>query len=81
MPLIDEAENLLDNNLMDRIANNFTSRNGLIIDNDGNCWYRWRSDGLDTWWRFFEEIIDAPMGRKLVNSACDEEDGYSTPAN
>ena len=74
MPLIDEAENLLDNNLMDRIANNFTSRNGLIIDNDGNCWYRWRSDGLDTWWRFFEEIIDAPMGRKLVNSACDEEE-------
>jgi len=74
MPLIDEAENLLDNNLMDRIANNFTSRNGLIIDNNGNCWYRWRSDGLDSWWRFFEEIIDAPMGRKLVNSACDEEE-------
>ena len=74
MPLIDEAVNLLDNNLMDRIANNFTSRNGLIIDNDGNCWYRWRSDGLDSWWRFFEEIIDAPMGRKLVNSACDEEE-------
>lgn len=74
MPLIDEAENLLDSNLMNRIANNFTSRNGLIIDNDGNCWYRWRSDGLDSWWRFFEEIIDAPMGRKLVNSACDEEE-------
>ena len=74
MPLIDEAENLLDNNLMDRIANNFTSRNGLIIDNDGNCWYLWRSDGLDSWWRFFEEIIDTPMGRKLVNSACDEEE-------
>ena len=74
MPLIDEAENLLDSNLMNRIANNFTSRNGLIIDNNGNCWYRWRSDGLDSWWRFFEEIIDAPMGRKLVNSACDEEE-------
>ena len=36
--------------------------------------YKWRTDGLDSWWNFFEEIIDNPMGRKLVNAACDEEE-------
>lgn len=74
MPLIDEAENLLDYNLMAKINAKFSTRNGLIIDDAGNCWYKWRSDGLESWWRFFEEIIDTPMGRKLVNSACDEEE-------
>ena len=53
----------------------FTYRDGLILDKQGHCWYRWRSDGLEAWWRIFEEIIDAPMGRKLANAACDEEEG------
>ena len=74
MPLIDEAETLLDVQLMSHLVNNFTTRNGLIIDKYGNSWFRWRADGLDSWWRMFEETIDSPMGRKLANSACDEEE-------
>ena len=74
MPLIDEAENLLDRELMSNLESQFTVRNGLIIDNRGNSWYRWRSDGLESWWRMFEEVIDAPMGRRLANAACDEEE-------
>ncbi|MBJ46947.1 MAG: hypothetical protein CMB59_03510 [Euryarchaeota archaeon] len=75
MPLIDESESILDAELILALRDNFTYRDGLIIDKRGHCWYRWRSDGLDAWWRIFEEIIDAPMGRKLANSACDEEEG------
>ena len=75
MPLIDESESILDAKLILALRENFTYRDGLIIDELGHCWYRWRSDGLDAWWRIFEEIIDAPMGRKLANSACDEEEG------
>lgn len=74
MPLIDEAENLHDRELMANLESNFTVRNGLIIDNHGNSWYRWRADGLESWWRMFEEVIDAPMGRRLANAACDEEE-------
>ena len=74
MPLIDEAENLLDVELMSALESNFTSRDGLILDLHGNPWYRWRSDGLGAWWRMFEETINAPMGRRLANSACDEEE-------
>ena len=74
MPLIDESESILDAELILALRDNFTYRDGLIIDKLGHCWYRWRSDGLDAWWRIFEEIIDAPMGRKLANSACDEEE-------
>ena len=74
MPLIEESESLLDRELMSRIANYYTTKDGLIVDLHGNCWYKWRTDGLDSWWRFFEEIIDNPMGRKLVNAACDEEE-------
>lgn len=74
MPLIDEPENLLDVDLILALRTNFTTRNGLILDSHGNPWYRWRSDGLDAWWRMFEETINAPMGRRLANSACDEEE-------
>ena len=74
MPLIDEAETLLDEDLMSLLESNFTTRNGLILDIHGNAWFRWRADGLDAWWRMFEEAIDAPMGRRLANSACDEEE-------
>ena len=74
MPLIDEPENLLDADLILALLTNFTTRNGLILDSHGNPWYRWRSDGLDAWWRMFEETINAPMGRRLANSACDEEE-------
>ena len=74
MPLIDEAEALLDEGLMSLLESNFTTRNGLILDLNGNAWLRWRADGLDAWWRLFEEAIDAPMGRRLANSACDEEE-------
>lgn len=75
MPLIDESESLLDTELILALRENFTYRDGLILDKQGHCWYRWRSDGLEAWWRIFEEIIDAPMGRKLANAACDEEEG------
>ena len=74
MPLIDEAETLLDEQLMSHLKENFTTHSGLIIDKFGNSWFRWRADGLDSWWRMFEETIDSPMGRKLANSACDEEE-------
>ena len=74
MPLIDEENNHLDVELMSDVASVFSTKNGLIIDENGNQWYLWRIDGLDSWWRFFEEIIDAPMGRKLANAACDEEE-------
>jgi len=74
MPLIDEENNHLDVELMSDVASIFSTKNGLIIDNTGNQWYLWRIDGLDSWWRFFEEVIDAPMGRKLANAACDEEE-------
>lgn len=74
MPLIDESNNLLDTELMNRVAEKFSTKNGLIVDNFGNQWYMWRSDGLESWWRFFEETIDAPMGRRLANSSCDEEE-------
>ena len=74
MPLIDEENNHLDVELMSDVASVFSTKNGLIIDDIGNQWYLWRVDGLDSWWRFFEEIIDAPMGRKLANAACDEEE-------
>ena len=75
MPLIDESETLLDTSLILSLRENFSYRDGLILDEQGHCWYRWRSDGLEAWWRMFEEIIDAPMGRKLANAACDEEEG------
>ena len=74
MPLIDEESNLFDIDLMSNVASIFSKRDGLIIDNKGNPWYLWRADGLESWWRFFEDIIDAPMGRKLANFACDEEE-------
>ena len=74
MPLIDEAQNLLDRTLMAELESSFTVRNGLILDSQGNSWLRWRADGLDSWWRMFEETIDAPMGRRLANAACDEEE-------
>ena len=74
MPLIDASENLLDMQLMSDLHSNFTTRDGLILDLDGNAWFRWRTDGLDAWWRMFEETINAPMGRRLANSACDEEE-------
>lgn len=74
MPLIDETESLLDKSLMSSLEQNFSTRDGLIIDKQGYCWYRWRIDALEAWWRMFEEIIDAPMGRKLANAACDEEE-------
>lgn len=74
MPLIDEADTLLDFDLMNDISNEFFFSKGLILDKNGNQWYLWRADALESWWRFFEELIDAPMGRKLVNSACDEEE-------
>ena len=51
-PLIDEPVTLLDRELMAKIANNYTIKDGMIIDGYGNCWYKWRSDGLDSWWRF-----------------------------
>ena len=73
MPLIDEPDTLLDRELMAN-SQSLHYRDGMIIDGDGNCWYNWRSDGLDSWWRFFEEIIDNPMGRRLANAACDEEE-------
>lgn len=74
MPLIDEENNNLDVELMGDVASVFSTNNGLIIDNNGNQWYLWRIDGLESWWRFFEDIIDVPMGRKLANAACDEEE-------
>lgn len=74
MPLIDEENNHLDVKLMSDVASSFSTKNGLIIDDNGNQWYLWRIDALDSWWRFFEEVIDAPMGRKLANAACDEEE-------
>ncbi len=74
MPLIDEAEMILDKELISRLYSNFSTANGMIIDTSGNSWFRWRADGLDSWWRMFEEVIDAPMGRKLANAACDEEE-------
>jgi len=74
MPLIDEENSHLDTELMGDVAGVFSRNDGLIIDDDGNQWYLWRVDGLESWWRFFEEIIDAPMGRKLANAACDEEE-------
>ena len=66
MPLIDESESILNAELILALRDNFTYRDGLIIDKLGHCWYRWRSDGLDAWWRIFEEIIDAPMGRVVI---------------
>ena len=74
MPLIEENETLLDRELMSNLESSFTITNGLILDSAGNAWFRWRADGLDAWWRMFEETIDAPMGRRLANSACDEEE-------
>ncbi len=74
MPLIDEAEAILDEGLMSVLESNFSTRDGLILDIHGNAWFRWRVDGLDAWWRMFEEAIDSPMGRRLANSACDEEE-------
>ena len=74
MPLIDEAEAILDGDLMSILESSFSTRDGLILDNHGNAWFRWRADGLDAWWRMFEETIDSPMGRRLANSACDEEE-------
>ena len=74
MPLIDEKNTHLDVDLMSNVAEFFSEKDGLIIDRHGNLWYLWRSDALESWWRLFEEVIDSPMGRKLANSACDEEE-------
>ena len=74
MPLIDAPDVPLDSELIVALAEWFTTRDGLIIDDAGLTWMLWRMDGLEAWWRFFEEIIDAPMGRKLANAACDEEE-------
>lgn len=74
MPLIDESELKLDSGLMQALKENFGFSDGLIIDSSGNSWQLWRCDEIDAWWRLFEEIIDAPMGRKLANAGCDEEE-------
>ena len=52
----------------------FSTKNGLIIDDMGINGISGELTALESWWRFFEEIIDAPMGRKLANAACDEEE-------
>ena len=57
MPLIDESNNLLDAELMNRVAEKFSTKNGLIIDNFGNQWYMWRTDGLESWWRFLRKQL------------------------
>lgn len=74
MPLIDAPEVEIDRELNDDLSNAFSIDSGNIIDQYGLCWSLWRVDGLDAWWRFFEETINAPMGRRLANAACDEEE-------
>ena len=64
MPLIDDSNQLLDRELMAEIASDYTQNNGHIIDKNGNTWIRWRVDGLDAWWRLFEEIIGQANGQK-----------------
>jgi hypothetical protein len=74
MPLIDVPDVELDHELNAALMDLFSHNQGNIIDQSGLCWSVWRVDGLDAWWRFFEEAINAPMGRRLANAACDEEE-------
>ena len=74
MPLVDEPEFTLDLKLMETLAEDFSVNSGLILDKQGNSWMLWRCDELEGWWQVFEEKMDSPMGRKLANSACDEEE-------
>ncbi|MDP6869792.1 MAG: hypothetical protein QGI21_03350 [Candidatus Poseidoniaceae archaeon] len=74
MPLVDSEKNLLDSELNHQLGQKFSTYKGLILDKSGFQWTLWRLDALEAWWRFFEETIDTPMGRKLANAACDEEE-------
>lgn len=74
MPLIDGPEVNIDQDITERYSNEFTINGGMLLDKAGLAWMRWRVDGLEAWWNFFEECIDVPMGRKLANAACDEEE-------
>ena len=74
MPLVDGPELEIDQELTSLYSQSFTSNKGILVDNAGLAWMRWRADGLEAWWNFFEENIDAPMGRRLANAACDEEE-------
>ena len=74
MPLIDLPEVEIDQQLKTALASSFSTDSGLILDGAGLSWSLWRADGLEAWWYFFEETIDAPMGRKLANASCDEEE-------
>ena len=74
MPLIDGLEVKISQEITERYANEFTTSAGMLLDKAGLAWMRWRVDGLEAWWNFFEECIDVPMGRRLANAACDEEE-------
>lgn len=74
MPLVDGPEFTLDRKLMEIIAQEFSVNSGLILDKHGSSWMLWRCDELEGWWQVFEEKMDSPMGRKLANAACDEEE-------
>ena len=74
MPLIDEETNLTDLVLSNRVKSNFFFGNGIISDVCGNKFILWRRDGFESWWIFFEEIMDSSLGRKLANASCDEEE-------
>ena len=74
MPLIDEDNRIIDHNLIDLVKSKFSLSEGLISCTNGKTYLLWRKDEIESWWRFFEETMDSPLGRKLSNSSCDEEE-------
>ncbi len=75
MPLVNSEEVLFDPLLSKCVSDQFNiSKNGQIIDQEGNFWMIWSVVELERWWNIFESIVGIPFGRKLFNSCCDEEE-------
>ena len=74
MPLVEGNNNVYDSELNRELSEYFTIDDGQIYDRSGFPWTIWRLDAIEAWWMFFEETIGLPMGRKLANAACDEEE-------
>tara|TARA_B100001142_G_scaffold328888_1_gene390295 strand:+ start:1875 stop:2954 length:1080 start_codon:yes stop_codon:yes gene_type:complete len=50
------------------------AKDGSIRDSKGNPWLIWKIVDFQRWWHAFETIAGAPLGRKLMNAAADQEE-------
>jgi hypothetical protein len=76
MPLDDKSKES-ERSVLIRIRDNFQCMNdGSISDSNGNGWMVWNLVDFHRWWLAFETFSGAPLGRKLLNAAADEEEYF-----